>query len=66
MVDDSDRPNILELYPDWNGGSMVDGAVCRYRLIFPYSASAYDEIRVEVGLLTHAVAFLVETPSFGS
>ena len=65
-VDDGGSPNILELFPDWNMGSMVNGAVCRYRLVFPYLAKDYDEIKVEVGLISNAVAFLVETPEFKS
>ena len=30
------NPNTLELFTDWNNGSMVDGAVCRYRLVYPF------------------------------
>ena len=45
---------------------MVNGSVCRYRLIFPFEAKDYDEIKVQIGSITNAIAYLIETPEFKS
>ena len=58
-----DAPTTLEYFAaDWGIGSLVNGEVCRYRLIFPLEARKHDEIRVQVSQLANAVAYFVETP----
>ena len=66
IIVDKNLGNTLELFSDWNGGSMVNGSVCRYRLIFPFEAKDYDEIKVQIGSITNAIAYLIETPEFKS
>ena len=46
VTGESDKSTALELYSDFNQGQFVNGEVCRYRLVYPYQARDYDEIRV--------------------
>ena len=54
----------MALY-EFVGDKFKSGAVCRYKLEYPFVAGAYDELIVNVTQIQNAVAYLVETDKLG-
>jgi len=54
----------LALY-EFVGDRFKNGAVCRYKIEFPFVAGVYDELIVNVTQIQNAVAYVVETDRLG-